>query len=179
MLKPFATPTSHVHSNLLVPLARARVVGTALASPARPAPCRLAPFALPERSAHDPWRLRTAPLTQDFTLHVEGWRRQQLLVCRVNGRELRYRARGVADLYAMLQHAGDWVELGGVPEHKAARDGTVEAWARSASNPVRGWYGLTRGERGCFALFVPPLLELLGLCELQHRPRRNQIRVWR
>jgi hypothetical protein len=61
-------------------------------------------------------------------------------------------------------------------ENKVAKDGTLEAWARSETNPVGGWYGLRKGYRGRFALYVPPLLEHLGLVELEHNPRNNRVR---
>jgi len=90
---------------------------------------------------------------------------------------LHYDARCVDDLLAMLRQAGDWVELGGADEQKPAKEGTVEAWARSPTNPVGGWYGLKKGLRGRFAVYVPPLLEALGLCELEHQPRNNRMRA--
>ena len=90
---------------------------------------------------------------------------------------LHYDARCVADLHAMLKSAGDWIELGAADEQKPAREGTVEAWGRSAANPVGGWYGLKKGLRGRFAVYVPPLLEALGLCELEHEAKNNRMRA--
>ncbi len=90
---------------------------------------------------------------------------------------LLYDLRCVADLLAMLRETGDWVELGGADEQKLAKDGTVEAWARSAGNPVGGWYGLKKGLRGRFGVYVPPLMEELGLCELEHHPKGNRMRA--
>jgi hypothetical protein len=97
-------------------------------------------------------------------------------VCTVGTTTLRYDARCVGDLHAMLRQHGDWMELGSADENKPAKDGTVEAWARSPDNPVGGWYGLRKGYRGRFAMYIPPLLELLGLVELEHNSRNNRVR---
>jgi hypothetical protein len=99
------------------------------------------------------------------------------LVCQVGTTKLRYRERCLEDVPAMLRDHGDWMELGSADENKPAKDGTLEAWARSADNPVGGWYGLRKGYRGRFAMYVPPLLEHLGLVELEHNPRNNRIRA--
>jgi hypothetical protein len=99
------------------------------------------------------------------------------LVCQVGSTRLRYLARCLDDVPAMLTAHGDWMELGSTDEGKPAKDGTLEAWAREAGNPVGGWYGLRNGYRGRFAMYVPPLLELLGLVELENNPRNNRIRV--
>jgi hypothetical protein len=77
----------------------------------------------------------------------------------------------------MLVKAGDWVELGGADDQKPAKDGTVEAWARSTENPVGGWYGLKKGLRGRFAVYIPPLMEELGLWELEHNAKNNRVRA--
>ena len=77
----------------------------------------------------------------------------------------------------MLQTRGDWVDLGGADEQKQAKDGTVEAWARSPDNPVAGWYGLKKGLKGRFGVYVPPLMEALGLCKLEHNARNNRMRA--
>ena len=58
-----------------------------------------------------------------------------------------------------------------------AKDGTVEAWARGDSNPVSGWYGLKKGLRGRFGMYMPPLLEALGLAEVEHNARGNRMRA--
>ena len=100
-----------------------------------------------------------------------------VLVCSVGKTVLHCDARCVADLCAMLKSAGDWVELGGADEQKPAREGSVEAWARSPTNPIGGWYGLKKSLRGRFAVYVPPLLEALGLCELEHGARNNRMRA--
>ena len=128
-------------------------------------------------TADKPWKLKTAPGTSEFMMHVDEKDGRQILVCTVGNTVLHYDARCVDDLLAMLKAAGDWVELGGTDEQKPAKDGTVEAWGRSPSNPVGGWYGLKKGLRGRFGVYVPPLLEELGLGELEHNARNNRIRA--
>ena len=98
---------------------------------------------------------------------------------RVGKTELRYDLRCIDDLHAMLRARGDWVPLGAADEQKPAADGTVEAWARSEDNPVGGWYGLKKGLRGRFGVYVPPVLEVLGLAEVEHNPRNNRMRASR
>ena len=132
---------------------------------------------LPDRPKDHPWTLRTPPGTSAYTLHTDQKDGRRILVCSVGSTVLHYDARCVDDLLAMLRQASDWVELGGADEQKPAKEGTVEAWARSANNPVGGWYGLKKGLRGRFAVYVPPLLEALGLCELEHQPRNNRMRA--
>jgi hypothetical protein len=99
------------------------------------------------------------------------------LVCVVGTTPLTYDLRAIDDLHAMLRERGDWVPLGSADEQKPAKDGTVEAWARAADNPLGGWYGLRKGYRGRFGMYLPPLLEALGLAELEHQPRNNRIRA--
>jgi len=99
------------------------------------------------------------------------------LVVKVGTTELRYQLRCIDDLVAMLKAAGDWVALGGTDEQKPAPEGSVEAWARSPDNPVGGWYGLKKGLRGRFGVYVPPVLEVLGLAEVEHLPRNNRMRA--
>ncbi len=130
-----------------------------------------------QRSKSDPWPLKTPPGTSDYTMHTDEKDGVAILVCTVGKTVLHYDARCVDDLYAMLKATGDWVELGGVDEQKPAKDGSVEAWGRSSGNPLGGWYGLKKGLRGRFAVYVPPLLEALGLCELEHNPKNNRVRA--
>jgi hypothetical protein len=99
------------------------------------------------------------------------------LVCQVGSTKLSYDSRAIDDLHAMLKAHGDWMELGAADEQKPAKEGTVEAWARSESNPLGGWYGLRKGYRGRFGMYVPPLLEALGLAELTHDARNNRMRA--
>ena len=77
----------------------------------------------------------------------------------------------------MLVAHGDWMPLGNADEQKEAKPGTVEAWARSAENPVGGWYGQKKGYRGRLAMYVPPLLEALGKVELEHNAKNNRVRA--
>jgi hypothetical protein len=99
------------------------------------------------------------------------------LVCQVGGTRLGYQLRCIEDLHAMLKAHGDWMPLGAADEQKPAAEGTVEAWARSPDNPVGGWYGTKKGLRGRFGMYVPPLLEALGLAELTHDPKGNRMRA--
>ncbi len=128
-------------------------------------------------TAEDPWVLKTAPGTSEYTMHRDPEADPPALVCTVGKTTLRYHLRAVEDLHAMLVELGDWVELGAADEQKPAKDGTVEAWGRDVSNPVGGWYGLRTGYRGRFGMYLPPLLEELGLVELEHNPRNNRVRA--
>ena len=128
-------------------------------------------------TAGDPWRLKTPPLTSDYTMHRDVRDGTDVLVCTVGKTVLLYDARCLDDLHAMLKQHGDWMELGSADEQKPAKEGTVEAWARSTDNPVKGWYGLKKGLRGRFANYVTPVAEALGLVELEHGPRNNRARA--
>ena len=125
----------------------------------------------------DPWRLRT-PSGQS---EIEAYRDEQAdppaLVVIASKTEVRYLLRAIDDLHAMLAAFGDWMPLGSADEQKDAAPGTVEAWARSPENPVGGWYGLKKGLRGRFANYVPPVLEALGLAEVEHNARGNRMRA--
>ncbi len=129
------------------------------------------------RTKENPWQLKTPPGSSAFTMHVDEKDGKQVLVCTVGSTVLLYDARCIEDLLAMLKAAGDWIELGGADEQKPAKEGTVEAWGRSPGNPIGGWYGLKKGLRGRFAVYVPPLMEALGLCELEHNAKNNRIRA--
>ena len=124
-----------------------------------------------------PWRLSTPSLQSQFTAYRDETRSPPALVVSVGTTELAYDLRCIADLHAMLARHGDWMVLGSADEQKPATDGSVEAWARSPSNPVGGWYGLKKGLRGRFANYVPPVLEALGLAEVEHNPRNNRMRA--
>jgi hypothetical protein len=125
----------------------------------------------------DPWQLTKPPGTSDYSMYRDESSDPPRLVCTVGSTTLFYDLRAVDDLHAMLTAAGDWVPLGSADENKPAKDGTVEAWGRSASNPLGGWYGLRKGYRGRFGMYLPPLLEALGLAELEHQPRNNRMRA--
>ena len=133
--------------------------------------------ATPSRSKDNPWKLKTPPGTSAYTMHIDEKDGKKILVCTVGSTVLYYDARCIEDLHAMLKEAGDWVELGGADEQKPANEGTVEAWGRSEANPVGGWYGLKKGLRGRFGVYVPPLMEELGLCELEHNAKNNRMRA--
>lgn len=125
----------------------------------------------------DPWALTTAPGTSAYTMYRDEQADPPALVCQVGSTALRYHLRAIEDLAAWLREQDGWVPLGAADEKKAAADGTVEAWGRSADNPIGGWYGLRAGYRGRFGMYLPPLLEALGLAELTHDPRNNQMRA--
>ncbi|MGA2756708.1 MAG: DUF6855 family protein [Solirubrobacteraceae bacterium] len=125
----------------------------------------------------DPWVLRTPPGTSEYQMYRDESADPPALVCVVGKTTLGYRLRAIEDLHAMLLAHGDWVALGSADEQKPAAAGTVEAWGRSESNPVGGFYGLKKGLRGRFGMYMPPLLEALGLAELEHNPRNNRMRA--
>ncbi len=132
---------------------------------------------LPSRSKDDPWKLKTPPGTSEYTMHTDEKGGVKILVCTVGNTVLHYDLRCVNNRNVMLKTAGGWVELGGADEQKPAKEGTVEAWGRSETNPLGGWYGLKKGLRGRFAVYVPPLMEELGLCELEHNAKNNRMRA--
>ena len=125
----------------------------------------------------DPWQLTTAPGTSTYQMWRDETASPPALVCQVGSTQLKYHLQAIDDLHAMLIGHGDWLPLGAADEQKPAADGTVEAWARSTDNPIGGWYGLRKGYRGRFAMYVPPLLEALGLAELTHDPKNNRMRA--
>ncbi|TPG19103.1 DUF6855 family protein [Pedococcus bigeumensis] len=125
----------------------------------------------------DPWTLKTPPGTGDYAMYRDDAADPAQLVCQVGSTKLLYDARVIEDLHAWLREQGDWVPLGSADEQKPAKDGTVEAWGRSESNPVGGWYGLRKGYRGRVGMYLPPLLEELGLAEVEHNPRNNRMRA--
>ena len=124
-----------------------------------------------------PWALKTAGGQSDFLAWREDSADPPALAVQVGKTVLRYQLRCVDDLQAMLRTHGDWMPLGGADEQKPAAEGTVEAWGRAPGNPVGGWYGLKKGLRGRFGVYVPPVLEALGLAELEHNPRNNRMRA--
>jgi hypothetical protein len=124
-----------------------------------------------------PWELKTPPGTADYQAYRAPDADPPALVVQVGKTQLRYHLRCVEDLHAMLEKNGDWMLLGSADEQKPAADGTVEAWGRSSKNPVKGWYGLKKGLRGRFGMYVPPVLEALGLAEVEHNPKNNRMRA--
>ena len=121
----------------------------------------------------NPWQLQTPPGTSAYTMYKDG----DILVCKVGSTTLSYQWRCVEDLHQMLKVHGDWMELGAADEQNPAKEATVEAWGRAADNPAGGWYGLKKGLRGRFGMYLPPLLEALGLAEVEHNPRNNRMRA--
>ena len=125
----------------------------------------------------DPWTLKTAPGSSEYSMYKDTDADPPALVCVVGSTTLKYHVQAIEDLHAWLVTQGDWVPLGAADENKPAADGTVEAWGRSEDNPVGGWYGLRKGYRGRFGMYLPPLLEALGLVELTHDARNNKVRA--
>ena len=125
----------------------------------------------------DPWRLKTARAPANTRCTATRRRIRRRWSARSARRQLKYHLSAIDDLAAWLRSQGDWVPLGAADEQKPAADGTVEAWGRDASNPVGGWYGLRKGYRGRFGMYLPPLLEELGLVELTHDARNNSVRA--
>ncbi len=125
----------------------------------------------------DPWVLKTPSGSSEYLMYRDEDADPPALVCVVGKTTLGYQLRAIEDLHAMLKERGDWVPLGSADEQKPAAEGTVEAWARSPENPVGGWYGLKKGLRGRFGMYMPPLLEAMGLAEVEHNPRNNRMRA--
>jgi hypothetical protein len=125
----------------------------------------------------DPWVLTTPPGSSEYQMYKDESADPPALICVVGKTTLSYQLRALDDLHAMLKEHGDWMPLGAADENKPTAEGTVEAWARFPGNPVGGWYGLRKGYRGRFGMYVPPLMEALGLAELEHNPRNNRMRA--
>lgn len=125
----------------------------------------------------DPWVLKTPPGTSEYLMYRDEAADPSALICVVGTTKLSYQLRAIEDLHAWLRQRGDWVALGAADEQKPAAEGTVEAFGRSPENPVGGWYGLKKGLRGRFGMYLPPLMEALGLAELEHNPRNNRMRA--
>jgi hypothetical protein len=125
----------------------------------------------------DPWSLKTPPGSSAYTMYRDEEADPALLVCQVGSTKLTYDLRAIEDLRHWLSEQGDWVPLGAADEKKAAAAGTVEAWGRSPDNPIGGWYGQRKGYRGRFGMYLPPLLEELGLAEVTHDARNNSMRA--
>ena len=124
-----------------------------------------------------PWQLKTPSGSSEYQMYRDESTNPPALVCVVGKNELRYQLRCLEDLHTMLMAYGDWMPLGSADEQKPAAEGTVEAWGRSPNNPVGGWYGLKKGLRGRFGMYIPPLMETLGLAEVEHNPKNNRMRA--
>lgn len=108
-----------------------------------------------------PWLLKTPSGQSDLCVYRDEAATPPALVVWSGTTEVRYQLRCLTDLHEMLKAHGDWMPLGSTDEQKEAPSGTVEVWARSADNPVGGWYGLKKGLRGRFANYIPPVMEVL------------------
>ena len=130
-----------------------------------------------KRTKDNPWKLKPPPLTSAYEMYIDEKDGKEIIVCVVGTTILHYDYRCLKDLHAMLKKHGDWMELGSKDEKQEAVEGTVEFWARSPQNPIGGWYGLKKGFRGRFGMYIPPLMEALGLAEVEHNPRNNRMRA--
>jgi hypothetical protein len=130
-----------------------------------------------KRTKDNPWKLKTPSQTSEYEMYVIEKDGKEIIVCTVGTTVLHYDYRCLADLHAMLKKHGDWMELGSKDEKQEAKEGTVEYWARSSQNPIGGWYGLKKNFRGRFAMYIPPLMEELGLAEVEHNPRNNRMKA--
>jgi hypothetical protein len=124
-----------------------------------------------------PWALKTPPGTSEYSMYRDEAATPPALVCIVGKTELRYYLRCIEDLHAMLKTHGDWMLLGSADEQKSAAEGTVEARGWSLKNPVPGWYGLKKGLRGRFGMYLPPLMEELARAEVEHNAKNNRMRA--
>lgn len=130
-----------------------------------------------EGTKESPWQLKTPSGGSEFEAYRDASLDPPALVVQVGKTQLRYHLRCIDDLHAMLKAHGDWMLLGSADEQKPAADGTVEAWGRSETNPVGGWYGIKKGFRGRFGMYVPPVMEVLGLAEVEHSAKNNRMRA--
>lgn len=125
----------------------------------------------------NPMVLKTPPGSSEYTMHVGEKDGKEILVCTVKSTVLHYDMRSIKDLHEMLKSYGDWMELGSKDEKQETKEGTVEHWGRSPDNPIGGWYGLKKNFRGRFGMYMPPLMEALGLAEVTHEKRGNKMRA--
>lgn len=125
----------------------------------------------------DPWKLKTPPGTSEYEMYKDVKDGKEVIVCTVGKTVLLYDARCLTDLHTMLKNHKDWMDLGGADEQKPTKEGTVEDWGRSVKNPVGGWYGLKKGLRGRFGVYIPPLMEQLGLAEVTHDAKNNRMKA--
>ena len=130
-----------------------------------------------KRTKENPWILRTPPQTSEYQMYVDEKDGREIIVCTVGKTVLHYDYRCLADLHAMLKEHGDWMLLGSKDEKQEAEEDTVEHWGRSLDNPIGGWYGLKKNFRGRFGMYIPPLMEALGLAEVEHNKRNNRMRA--
>jgi hypothetical protein len=134
-------------------------------------------MALEPGTKENPWKLKTPPLSSDYEMYKDTKDGKDVIVCMVGKTTLLYDYRCLTDLHAMLKEHADWMELGSADEQKPVKDGTVEAWGRSPKNAIGGWYGLKKGLRGRFGMYIPPLMEILGLAEVTHDAKGNKMKA--
>lgn len=130
-----------------------------------------------KRTKENPWKLKTPPLTSEYEMYIDKKDGKEIIVCVVGKTILHYDFRAINDLHEMLKAHGDWMLLGSKDQKVETKEGTVEHWARSEDNPIGGWYGLKNGFKGRFAMYMPPLMEALGLAEVEHEKRNNRMRA--
>jgi len=130
-----------------------------------------------KRTKDNPWKLQTPPLSSSYEMYMDEKDGREIIVCVVGKTVLHYDAQAIKDLHEMLKSHGDWMLLGSKDEKVETKEGTVEHWARTADNPNGGWYGLKKGLRGRFGMYMPPLMEALGLAEVEHNKRNNRMRA--
>lgn len=130
-----------------------------------------------KRTKDNPWNLKTPPGSSEYQMWIDEKDGMEIIVCKVGSTILHYQARAIEDLHQMLKEHGDWMPMGSKDEKATTKEGTVEHWDRSEDNPVGGWYGLKKNFRGRFGMYMPPLMEALGLCEIEHNARNNRMRA--
>lgn len=130
-----------------------------------------------KRTKNNPWNLKTPPLKSDYQMYIDEKEGREIIVCTVGKTVLHYDAKIIKDMHEMLKKHGDWMTLGSKDEKAESNEGTVEHWGRSDNNPIGGWYGLKKGLRGRVGMYLPPLLEALGLAEVEHNKRNNRMKA--
>ncbi len=130
-----------------------------------------------KRTKENPWKLKTPPLSSEYEMYIDEKDGREIIVCTVGKTILHYDYSVIQDLYEELKKINDWVLLGSKDEKAEAKEGTVEYWARSKDNPIGGWYGLKKGLRGRVGMYIPPLMEALGLATVEHNKRNNRMKA--
>jgi hypothetical protein len=125
----------------------------------------------------EPLTLKTPSLSSEFTIHIDEKEGKEILVCTVKTTVLHYDIRCIDDLHKMLKKRGDWMELASKDQKVETKPNTIEHWGRSSDNPIGGWYGLKNGFKGRFGMYIPPLMEALGLAEVTHEKRGNKMKA--
>ena len=126
----------------------------------------------------DPWQLKTPPLTSEYEMYLDERdgndgdrvRRRQDDAALRRPRD----RRPARDARAARRLDGARAAPTSRSRRRRARS---RRGARRRDNPVGGWYGLKKGLRGRFGMYMPPLLEELGLAEVEHNPRNNRMRA--